>query len=308
VSGGGTAAADPYAAFRAELIAAGLLAPLGPDGLYGRSAVFEGTVDAIERMVTEAGADQDATFWRFPPVVPRWVFDKTDYLRSFPDLTGAIHTFKGDDRAHAAILAAAEAGEDWSRRLEPAEAMLCPAVCHPLYPTLTGRLPAGGSRFNVYGWCYRHEPSVDPARMQAFRQREYVFVGEPAGAEAHRDLWIERGRDLLSRIGLPVEVVVANDPFFGRVGRMLAANQRDEELKFELVVPICSEEKPTAIMSSNCHREHFGAAFGIETPDGEAAHSACVGFGVERITLALLRHHGLDPEGWPASVRRALWP
>jgi hypothetical protein len=100
---------------------------------------------------------------------------------------------------------------------------------------------------------------------------------------------------------------VANDPFFGRVGRMLAANQREDAAKFEIVTTVGSPDSPTAIMSSNCHREHFSVPFGIETPDGRPAHSSCVGFGIERVALALLRRHGLDPASWPASVRSRLW-
>jgi seryl-tRNA synthetase len=84
--------------------------------------------------------------------------------------------------------------------------------------------------------------------------------------------------------------------------------QRDEGLKRELVTPICSSEHPTAIASCNCHRDHFGLPFEITTADGEVAHTACVGFGIERITLALLHLHGLDPDAWPAAVRSALWP
>jgi len=41
--------------------------------------------------------------------------------------------------------------------------------------------------------------------------------------------------------------------------------------------------------------------------DGATAHTACLGFGHERIVLALLQRHGLDPDGWPASVRAQLW-
>jgi hypothetical protein len=120
-------------------------------------------------------------------------------------------------------------------------------------------------------------------------------------------MWIERGLDVLTSFGLAAEAVVANDPFFGRSGRLLAAGQLDEALKYELVTPICSTEKPTAIASSNCHRDHFGVPFGITTADGETAHSACVGFGMERITLALLHTHGLDLSRWPAAVRTRLW-
>ena len=121
-------------------------------------------------------------------------------------------------------------------------------------------------------------------------------------------MWLERSADLLSSLGLPVETVVANDPFFGRAGRMLASNQRSEALKFEVVCPIQAGEPPTAVASSNYHVDHFGAAFAIESADGEVAHSACVGFGSERVTLALLATHGLEPARWSARVRDLLWP
>ena len=80
-----------------------------------------------------------------------------------------------------------------------------------------------------------------------------------------------------------------------------------DALKIELVVPVFGDDSPTAVASSNCHRDHFGLAFGIETADGSVAHSACAAFGVERIALALLHTHGLDPALWPASVRERLW-
>ncbi len=173
---------------------------------------------------------------------------------------------------------------------------------------MPGVLPEGGRRVEVYGYCFRHEPSPDPFRMQSFRQHDYVYLGTPDGARAHRDRWIERGLETLTGLGLPVSSVIANDPFFGRPGRMLAANQRNEELKFELVTPVFESGRSTAISSSNCHLDHFGRPFGIETADGEVAHTACFGFGVDRITLALLDRHGLDPERWPAGVRARLWP
>jgi seryl-tRNA synthetase len=121
----------------------------------------------------------------FPPVIPRWLLERTDYLKSFPDLTGSVHTFRGDDKLHARLLALVEAGDDWVEVLEPADVVLRPAACHPVYPLCTdGPLPAGGRRFEVHGWCFRHEPSPDPARMMAFRMHEFVYVGDPAGADA----------------------------------------------------------------------------------------------------------------------------
>ena len=81
---------------------------------------------------------------------------------------------------------------------------------------------------------------------------------------------------------------------------MLASNQRQDGLKLELLVQIAGPE-PTALASFNHHRDHFGSTYGIRLADGETAHTACLGFGHERIVLALLRTHGLDPDAWPAA-------
>jgi seryl-tRNA synthetase len=242
-------------------------------------------------------------------VIPRWLLERTDYLKSFPDLTGSVHTFRGDDKLHARLLALVDGGHDWVEVLEPADVVLRPAACHPVYPLCTdGPLPAGGRRFEVHGWCFRHEPSPDPARMLAFRMHEFVYIGDPEGADAHSEAWAKRGTEMLEGLGLEIDLVVANDPFFGRAGRFLAANQRDEALKLEFVSPVTSTESPTAIGSVNRHQDHFGLTFGIESADGEVAHSACFAVGVDRTALALLRRHGLETGKWPADVRAQLWP
>lgn len=301
-------AGSPWAAFRAALLTDGLLLATDVDGIYGRSATYEAIAEAIDRLVLRVGADQDALSVRFPPVMPWSTFQKNGYLESFPDQMGSVHTFRGDERMHAELVHRAESGEDRGALLETTDIVLCPAVCHPLYPTQSGRMPVGGRRVEVYGYCFRHEPSTDPFRMQAFRQHDYVYLGTPDGARSHRDEWIGRGLDVLGSLGLEVEPVVANDPFFGRPGRMLAANQRIEELKYEIVTPVFASGRPTAISSSNCHLDHFSRPFGIDTADGGLAHTACFGFGVDRITLALLDRHGVDPTAWPTGVRLVLWP
>jgi seryl-tRNA synthetase len=104
---------------------------------------------------------------------------------------------------------------------------------------------------------------------------------------------------------------VANDPFFGRAGKMMATSQREQKLKFEILVPVISETAPTAVCSFNWHQEHFTAKFGIRREGHDegsrVAHTACLGFGLERVTLALIKTHGFDPLQWPADVRAQLW-
>ena len=292
-----------------RLFDAGLLVRTGVDGLYGRSGAFEGVVEALDRWVTRLGAGDAAEVMRFPPGMSRRAFERSGYLKGFPHLAGTVHSFCGNEAEHARMLGCVEAGGDWSGNQAMTDIVLTPAACYPLYPAVAARgpLPADGLLFDLQSYCFRHEPSLEPTRMQMFRMREFVRLGAPNAVLEFREIWLDRGTRMMRDLSLPLSIELANDPFFGRAGRMLANNQRSQGLKFELNVPINSEDKPTACLSFNYHQDHFGETWGLAQADGSVAHTACVGFGLERITLALLHHHGLDLAAWPAAVRGALW-
>ncbi|MGZ4166828.1 MAG: amino acid--[acyl-carrier-protein] ligase [Solirubrobacteraceae bacterium] len=302
-------ASPDQAEFLAALIEHGLLLESGVPGVYGHGAVFEDVRSRLdERLSAEAG-QRGAERLRFPPLLPRRQLESSGYLNSFPHLAGSVYSFDGDERQAAAQSERAERHEDWSEFQRPTELTLMPAACYPVYPAIAarGRLPEGGVFVDAGGaWVFRHEPSHDPARRQIFHQHELVRIGDPEVVLEWRDEWSRRGLELLRSFGLAAELDVANDPFFGRRGRMLARNQQAERLKLELLVQIAGPE-PTACASFNHHRDHFGSTWGIELADGSVAHTACLGFGHERIVLALLRTHGLDPQAWPATVRGQLW-
>ncbi len=299
---------DPRARYTQDLVGAGHLIPLGVPGLFGRGGDFEGVITRFQALVRAEGQGDGAIEVHFPPIFNRAHYCSISHIHNFPDLIGSVHSFTGGEKEHRELVRKFEnrAEEDWTRDLTPADSMLVPAACYPLYPGLKGTLPAQGSLYELVGWVFRHEPSDDPARMQIFRQREYVRLGTEDQATAHRDSWMQRARDLLQTVGLDAELVVANDPFFGRGGRMAKASQREQALKYELVVPITSTEKPTAVASCNYHRDYFGLAFDILSADGQPAHTACVGFGLERVALALFKTHGLDTASWPETVRQRL--
>ena len=285
-----------------------VLLPSGVPGVFGHGSAFLAVLTALERLIDTACRPDRPEPVAFPPVIPRTILQKTGYMENFPQLCGSVHAFQGDDAAHRALVERVQEGGDWTPWLRQADVVLAPAGCYPVYPTLAGTLPLGGRLFDLTAHCFRHEPSDDPARMQAFRLRENVRAGTPDDVRAWRTVWMDRAPELLGGLQLDVHLDTASDPFFGRGGRMMKASQQAQRLKFELLVPIWPGMEPTAVASFNYHEDHFGHAFAIHSSDGECAHTACVGFGLDRISLALFHRHGLEPDGWPAQVRQRLWP
>lgn len=295
-------------AFTPALYAAGLLFPTGVPGMPGRSGSFEAVIAGLDTLITQLGEGNGAEVMRFPPAMNRSMFEKSGYMRGFPQLAGSIHCFCGDERAHRALLACIEEGRDWTDGLKPVETVLTPAACYPLYPIVAARgaLALAGATIDVASWCFRHEPSEDPARMQMFRMREYVRIGSPDQVLAFRQHWLDRVPEIAGALGLSAAVDLANDPFFGRTGRLKADSQREQGLKFEMLAQAGDQPKPTACMSFNYHQDLFGTLCGLRQADGAVAHTGCVGFGMERLTLALFHRHGLQTAAWPARVRAAL--
>ena len=296
--------------FLQDLIGHRHVLPSGEPGLYGRGPVFEEVRTRFDELVTRISAQDKPETPRFPPFIPKRTMEKTGFLKSFPQLCGVVFSFTGNDAAALDLVERANRGDDWSTHLSMTRMVLVPAACYPAYPAmaLRGPLPKGGATLDL-GGCYvfRNEPSGDPARLQVFHQREMVRIGEEEEVLAWRETWMNRAKNIFEQIGLCATLDVASDPFFGRGGKLLAKNQREQSLKFEILVPISSAQ-PTAVSSFNFHREHFGSAFGIQLCDGRVASSACLGFGLERITLALFKAHGMDVHDWPAEVRHRLWP
>jgi seryl-tRNA synthetase len=303
----GTAEQDE---FLGELVANDLLVESGVAGIYGRGSGFEDVRLAFDRLVTRIAAQDGPESLAFPPLLPRRQLESIGYLKSFPHLAGSVFGFEGDEAQAGEMQEAAGRHEDWSGFQEMTDLVLVPAACYPVYPAIAARgaLAPGGVMVDAGdSYVFRHEPSGDPARLQMFHQRELVRIGEPETVLGWRDTWRDRALELLGGLGLDVASDVASDPFFGRTGRFLAASQKEQALKFELCAPIAGAE-PTALASFNYHEDHFTSTYDIEMEGGGIAHTACLGFGEERIVLALVRKHGFDTGGWPAEVREELWP
>jgi seryl-tRNA synthetase len=290
-----------------DSIADALLLATGIDGVYGRTAVFERVVDGLSALISQY-READTEVLRFPPVMSRRQLEKSGYLKSFPQFLGCVSCLGGTDVEIQSALARHDGGEDWTSALSAADLVLSPAACYPVYPLVASRgdVPAGGLCFDVACDCFRREPSKMLDRMQSFRMREYVFIGAPAQVDEFRRGWMTRAQGLADQLGLSWRIDHASDPFFGRGGKLMAMSQVEQALKFELLVPVHSVEQPTACMSFNYHRDHFGATWNLRTAAGEAAHTGCVAFGIDRLALALFATHGLELRHWPVAARKAL--
>lgn len=280
----------------------------GNDQNVRQNEVIVGLEDAIDRFVLGYDTDQQTTHLRFPPTINISVLKNNGYFSSFPKFAGCISSFSEKRGRHEDLLYSLLCDEPIEPYMDSTGLALTPAACYPIYPAMAkeGPLPEAGKVISVYSWCFRYEPSVDPARRCSFRMREFVYLGSKEGALQFRESWLKKAQNIAEQLDLKWKFDIANDPFFGDGAELMAKKQQEERLKYEILLPITSEEKPNACISFNYHKTHFSSTWGINQANGELAHSACVGFGVERLTLAFLARHGSDPSSWPLAIKEQL--
>jgi len=291
----------------AEQFTATLFRPLGADGVYARTRVYEELVTRLSSLISGIG-EPDVEVLRFPPVMSRQQLEKAGYLKSFPNLLGCVCALHGSEADIREAAAQHESGGDWTSALTPADLVLTPAACYPLYPIAAqqGAIASTGKLFDVACDCFRHEPSRDLDRLQSFRMREYVCIGPPEVVSRFGERWIVKARQFASSLGLGFEIAPASDPFFGRVGQVMAISQLQQSLKFELLIALPPNDRSTACMSFNYHRDHFGQIWDLKDDEGNVAHTGCVAFGIDRLAIGLFWKHGLRIDEWPEPIRRTL--
>ncbi|MEV6980302.1 hypothetical protein AB0M95_03435 [Sphaerisporangium sp. NPDC051017] len=171
--------------------------------------------------------------------------------------------------------------------LDDARYVLPSAACHAIFQSLAGRtVPAEGAAHTTLATCFRNEERHGgPRRPLAFSMREIVHVGTAEGAREHVARFKERVLALGARLGLDMRTEVATDPFFDRTASR-AIMQLLFPVKEEFVVD------GVTVGSVDHHGDFFGERCGIRLPDGTAARSGCVAFGLERWVHVLTARFG----------------
>ena len=89
-----------------------LFCPLGVEGVYARTALFERVIDGLGRLIS-GNREPGMEVLRFPPVMSREQLERTGYQNNFPQLLGgsaacsrppmAERRLRGRTRPRAAI-------------------------------------------------------------------------------------------------------------------------------------------------------------------------------------------------------------
>ncbi|MFI7131034.1 hypothetical protein ACIBQ1_35465 [Nonomuraea sp. NPDC050153] len=246
-------------------------------GLPSRGNDSREVFDLLRNGLSRLFLDSSQEVVLMPPVIPLEVVRRAEYDQLFPHLLGIVRTGAGSSGPELA---------------------LTPAACHHVYPEWQGASVDGPKVRAVEADCFRFETSTELGRLRSFRMLEFVCLGSPETCDAWQKGVRSAARDFFASLGVDVRIALASDPFFGRGGRLLANNQVEEGLKQEFVAPV-SSELYQAIASVNMHREHMAKVFDISGPNGEAWHTSCLAFGLDRVYLALEHAHGPDIRKWP---------
>src|SRR6266513_4561296 len=123
-----------------ESLAAALFRPMGVDGIYARTPLYEEVVERLSAFISRH-REPATEVLRFPPVMTRRQLERSGYLKSFPNLLGCVSVLHGSEAAIRAAADRCETGGDWTASLGAADLVLTPAACYPLYPLVAGRGP-----------------------------------------------------------------------------------------------------------------------------------------------------------------------
>lgn len=285
-------------------------AKVWPDGRATFGPLSTRLADELDRHFASWGESAGAIAMTYPPLVSVADLDGLDYFDNFPHLVSlaaplepaklGAHPATGDTAA-----AATAGGEIPPAALAPAALALPSATCYSVYLDRRDQiLDDEPIRVTTVATCFRREAKYEGLRrMFGFRMREIVCIGGRDAVLDHLATFKARIIRFTDQIGLPVKVAAATDPFFDPDGAR-SVMQKLFPVKEEFLFG-----GDLAIASVNFHRNFFGEKCRIRLPDGTAAFTGCVAFGIERWLAALGEHFAGDAGAVGTSLLAADdWP
>lgn len=292
--------------FLAELAARDVIQEIHP-GLF----VYREPVSTLIRFLDDAVVRRFARPFSareecYPNSIPVADLAKAQHFSSFPEhlhfLThlrqdlSVLDRFAGKARDKGADVTPQPA------QLSAVQLVQNPSTCYHCYAARAGSQVEGNVAVTALTKCHRFEAAnhQDFGRLLEFSLREVIFLGEPDYVRDCREETLELVESLATDWQIYGELSPSNDPFFTADFAAKAGQQIRMAMKFEFGAAIPGRDKRLAVMSSNLHGPTFSKSFKIRRPGGPL-HTGCLGFGLERLALAILAQHG-DRTSWPAKL------
>lgn len=283
-----------------QLVARGDIWESG-QGVLARGGIFMELLGQLDRMLERIAIQRfEAKRHSYNALLPSDWLKRAGYFGSFShSVTFAVHlneNYDGIERFSARHRNGENPTFQEVAEIAAPEHCLSPAVCYHTYGALMGRaLPGNLSVFTGSGRCFRYESKnlTGLDRLWEFSMREIVWLGESDPVLAARDAAIDIGWKLVETLDLSARLETACDPFFASDFPSLRFFQLANDLKYELKIDI-GPDRDIACASFNYHERFFGTRFEIQTAGGEAAHTVCAAFGLERLLYACCCQHGLE--------------
>ena len=299
---------DPHQPLEAE----GQLHRYG-NGRYGLGPHLVALVEGFDRQFLKAVRPFLPEAHQFPSIVGGDLLSRCRYIKSFPHSLSLVQHLREDLEAIQDFAEQAD-WQDGHLKVAPGslaqpETLLSPTVCFHCYAWLADSRQTRPRIITARGKCFRFESGNlrGLERLWDFSMREMIFVGPKEFILEQRKKVIEACAGLLDRWKLSYEIKTATDPFFIDDFSQQSAFQRAFDLKFEVRAALPYRPgSSVAIGSFNIHQDFFGRSFSISSIDGQPVHTGCVGFGLERVALAVVAQHGPNPADWPANLRADL--
>ncbi|MGF0176760.1 hypothetical protein ACQF36_41780 [Streptomyces sp. Marseille-Q5077] len=293
-----------------KLVDAGVVHEMG-EGLFAVGDLFSKVLYGLDRRLHDLAVQEfGAESFHYPDLIATETLRRAGYMSAFPQFLMTASRFHSDVDTYDSFTSGVASADDLGRHIEDHSEHLgyClpPAVCYHVYQHLSGRdlakVPvAVTTRGKTFRFESRYRRSLE--RLWEFTMREVVFLGDRPTVVEQRRRMVSAVCDLVDELGLAGRIEIANDPFFfnEQIADYVKV-QRAMELKYELCLPV-EGGRSVAAGSFNVHGDKFGSVFGISAADSGAAHTACVGFGLERLGYAVFCQHGVDPGAWPSALK-----
>ena len=284
--------------------------PSGPPGLFILRPPYSDLMRFLDWI----------TLWRFarafgardelyPNVIPIEQLALTQHLRAFPEHLHFISHLSEDLQVLETFAGRARtspgAVQPLPGELAPVALMHNPSTCYHCYAARRGTELPGNEAVTAVTRCHRYESAnhSDPGRLMEFTLREIIFLGSADYVRETRETSMRMIQDWATAWSLYGDLLPANDPFFTDDYEAKAVHQHRLAMKYEYRAVLPGTGKTLAVLSSNLHAVTFGKAFEIRV-GGMRANTGCLGFGLERLAIAIVMQHGLDVTRWPEGLRR----